>query len=146
MFELLFIALPAVLLWRLAKNFFYEHLWLEPSRPLLGLDYLIQSALWILLWGLLLRGVLAWQLQRGLKRELMKMVGRLNPDVALGPMFEEFAAPAAATEAHTGKVRLFIPEVDRLRLEIESAASWQLGRLKSPQERARQEVLTGARK
>ena len=31
--EVLFIALPALLLWRLAKNFFYEHLWIEPSRP-----------------------------------------------------------------------------------------------------------------
>ena len=40
--ELLFIALPALLLWRLAKNFFYEHLWIEPSRPLLGFDFLLQ--------------------------------------------------------------------------------------------------------
>ena len=50
--ELLFIALPALLLWRLAKNFFYEHLWVEPSRPLLGFDFLLQSALWIVVWGL----------------------------------------------------------------------------------------------
>ena len=63
--ELLFIALPAVLLWRLAYNFFYEHLWLGSTQPLFGLDFLLQSALWILIWGLILRGFLAWRLQRG---------------------------------------------------------------------------------
>ncbi len=129
--ELLFIALPAVLLWRLAKNFFYEHLWLEPSRPLLGLDYLIQSALWIAVWGLLLRGVLAWQLQRGLNRELTKLVERLTPDVALGSLFEEFATPAATIHEYAAKLSSLQADVDRLRHELESAGAWQLGRLKT---------------
>jgi hypothetical protein len=126
---MLFIALPAVLLWRLAKNFFYEHLWLEPSGPLLGLDFLVQSALWITVWGLVLRGLLAWQLQRGLKRELNRLVGQLTPDVALGSLFEEFATPASVIHTHVERLNASKKDVDRLRQELESAGPWKLGRL-----------------
>ena len=127
--ELLFIALPGVLLWRLAKNFFYEHLWLESTEPLLGFDYLVQSGLWIVVWGLLLRGLLAWQLQRGLKRELAGLVERLTPEIALGPLFEEFTTPAVAIDEHAAKLAVLRADVDRLRQQLESAGPMQLGRL-----------------
>jgi energy-coupling factor transporter ATP-binding protein EcfA2 len=129
--ELLFIALPALLLWRLAKNFFYEHLWVEPSRPLLGFDFLLQSALWIVVWGLLLRGLLAWRLQRGLKRDLSALVDRLNPATALGPLFDEFIAPAQAIRQHLDKLATRRGDIDRLQTELEAGASWQLGRLRT---------------
>ncbi|HEY2880924.1 MAG TPA: dynamin family protein, partial [Pirellulales bacterium] len=85
--EILFIALPALLLWRLAKNFFYEHLWLDPARPLLGFDFLFQSALWVVLWGFVLRGLLAWRLQRGLKRDLSAIIDQLTPGTVFGSLF-----------------------------------------------------------
>ncbi len=129
--ELLFIALPALLLWRLAKNFFYEHLWIEPSRPLLGFDFLLQSALWIVVWGLLLRGLLAWRLQRGLKRDLSALIDRLNPTTALGPLFDEFTAPAQAIQQHLDKLASLRSEIDRLQNDLESGGPWQLGRLRS---------------
>src|SRR4029077_4459716 len=93
--EILFLSLPAVLLWRLAKNFFYEHLWLESTGPLLGFDFFLQSALWVIVWGLVLRGLLAWRLQRGLRRDLDTIVEQLTPDVALGPLFESYTAASA---------------------------------------------------
>jgi len=129
--ELLFLTLPAVLLWRLAKNFFYEHLWLNSSQPPLGLDFLAQSAFWILLWGLLLRGILAWRLQRGLRRDLRMLVGQLTPESTLGPLFDEFAATAAAILQHTAGLAWWCQEVDRFHHDLESAGPWQLGRLQS---------------
>ncbi len=129
--ELLFVALPAVLLYRLAKNFFYDHLWLESSQPLLGLDFLAQSALWVLVWGLLLRGWLAWRLQLGLKRELGKMIGRLQPDEVLGPLFSEFAAPAANIRECASRLAPWRKELEQLARDLESSGSWQLGRLRS---------------
>jgi energy-coupling factor transporter ATP-binding protein EcfA2 len=129
--ELVFIALPAVLLYRLAKNFFYDHLWLESSQPLLGLDFLAQSALWILVWGLLLRGLLAWRLQRGLKRDMSKMIAQLTPEAALGTLFDEYTAPAAAIRQHAAGLVPWRGEIDRLGRELESAGAWQLGRLRT---------------
>src|SRR5262249_29730565 len=49
LFELAFCLLPAFLLVHMARNFFYEHLWLK--QPLLGFDFLFQAAFWCALWG-----------------------------------------------------------------------------------------------
>jgi hypothetical protein len=128
--EMLFITLPAVLLYKLAKNFFYDHLWMEAVKPLLGLDFLIQSALWVLVWGLVLRGVLACQLQRGLKRDLSAIAEKLSPDDALGPLFGEFASAAAKVRNHATSMVPIRNDAQRLRDDVESSGSWQLGRLK----------------
>src|SRR5262249_46322579 len=91
--ELLFVALPAVLLWRLAYNFFYEHLWLGSTQPLFGFDFLLQSALWILIWGLVLRGFLAWRLQRGLMSDLATVTNQLDSAASLSPLLAPFGEP-----------------------------------------------------
>lgn len=129
--EILFAILPGVLLWRLAKNFFYDHLWLESSQPLLGIDFLAQSLLWVLAWGLLLRGLLAWRLQRGLSRDISKLVDRLRPESTLGPLFDRFAVPTAAIRQHILGLGPLRQELDRLQQEIQSAQPTQLGRLRA---------------
>ena len=129
--ELLFIALPAVLLWRLAKDFFYEHLWMGSTQPLYGFDFLAQSALWVLVWGLVLRGVLTWRLQRGLNRDLAKIVQQLTPDVALGPLFDEYSTPARAVRERIARFSKIAADTDRLSHELEASGVSQLGRLHS---------------
>ncbi len=129
--EFLFVALPAVLLYRLAKNFFYYHLWMESSQPLLGLDFLAQSALWLLVWGLLLRGWLAWRLQLGLKRDLGKLLDQLTPDEVLGPLFGDFAGPAARIREAAAQLPPWRMELEQLGRDLEAKGAWQLGRLRS---------------
>jgi energy-coupling factor transporter ATP-binding protein EcfA2 len=129
--EVLFLVLPALLLGRLGRDFFYDHLWLGSTQPLLGFDYLLQSAIWITVWGLALRGLLAWRLQRGLNRDLAKLVERLTPDDALGPLLEEFVAPAGAIEEHAGRLSDVSTDLDRLRRELHAASTSQLSRLVS---------------
>ena len=130
--ELLFIALPALLLWRLAKNFFYEHLWVESSRPLLGFDFLLQSALWIVVWGLLLRGLLAWRLQRGLKRDLSALDRSLESRHRIGPAVRRIhrAGPGDSTAS-----RQTCHAARRHRSLANRTGSghdsWQLGRLRT---------------
>ncbi|MCC7084231.1 MAG: dynamin family protein [Pirellulales bacterium] len=128
--EVLFISLPAMLLFRLAKNFFYDHLWLALDKPLLGIDFLVQSALWVLVWGLLLRGWLAWRLQRGLRRDLSAITDRLSPNDALGPLFEEFTRAVATVRNHASAMTPIRNEAQRLRDDMESSDPWQLGRLR----------------
>jgi len=129
--EILFLAIPALLLGRLAKDFFYDHLWLGSTQPLLGFDYLLQSALWITVWGLALRGLLAWRLQRGLNRDLAKLVEQLPPDDILGPLLQEYCVPAAAIKEHAATLPALSADLDRLRRELQSASASQLSRLVS---------------
>jgi hypothetical protein len=138
--ELLFILLPAALLARLAYNFFYEHNWLSltdpsrPVRPVYGIEYLVQSLLWVVVWGLLLRGWLMWRLQRGLKRDIRRLLDSLAPHEVLGPVFDDLMAETTALREQAAKLAQFRDQTNRLRaplFEAKDGAAWQLGRLQS---------------
>jgi energy-coupling factor transporter ATP-binding protein EcfA2 len=136
--EVLFCVLPAVLLGRLAYNFFYEHNWLaitEPARaakPVYGLEYLVQALLWIVVWGLLLRGWLVWRLQRGLARDIRRMLEGLTPTAVIGPLFEELLAKANDVREQAAMLDRFERQTGQLRAELfEEREGWRLGRLRS---------------
>ncbi len=100
--ELLFCLLPGFLLYRLAENFFYEHLWLK--QPLFGLDWLVYAGLWTLVWGFLLRGWLVARLHGGLNRETSGLVENLSASEILGPLFDGVAQPAAQIRQHIDRL------------------------------------------
>jgi hypothetical protein len=136
--ELLFCLVPALLLGRLAYNFFYEHNWLaitEPDRavkPVYGLEYLVQALLWIVVWGLLLRGWLVWRLQRGLARDIRRMLEGLTPTAVLGPLFEELLVQGEEAREQAGMLDSFERQTAQLRSQLfEEHDGWQLGRLRS---------------
>jgi 50S ribosome-binding GTPase len=85
--ELLFLALASLLAARLAYNFFYEHMWL--AKPLLGLNYLVYAALWLSVWGLILRWILGVRLQLGLRREIRNLVRNFDCRNAVAPLFSD---------------------------------------------------------
>ena len=73
-YEVLFCAMIGCLLFRLAKNFFYDS-WLGPSpSPALGLDFYLTAGFWLLLWCFLLIFALTRRLRRGLRREIDHLV------------------------------------------------------------------------
>jgi hypothetical protein len=130
--------LPALLLGRLAYNFLYEHNWLaitEPDRavkPVYGLEYLAQALLWIVVWGLLLRGWLVWRLQRGLSRDIRRMLEGLTPAAVLGPLFEELLLKGEEVREQAGMLDSFERQTAQLRGQLfEESDGWQLGRLRS---------------
>jgi dephospho-CoA kinase len=136
--EVLFSLLPGLLLGRLAYNFFYEHNWLaiaEPERvvkPVYGLEYLVQALLWIVVWGLLLRGWLIWRLQRGLARDIRRMVEGLTPTTVLGPLFEDLLTMARGVRQNAMMLDTFERRTAQLRHEVFAEGEpWQLGRLRS---------------
>jgi hypothetical protein len=72
-YELLFCAMIACLLFRLAKDFFYDS-WLRPGpTPALGLDFYLTAGFWLLLWCILLIFALTGRLRRGLRREIDRL-------------------------------------------------------------------------
>ena len=73
-YEVLFCAMIGCILFRLAKNFFYDS-WLAPGpSPALGLDFYLTAGFWLLLWCFLLIFALSRRLRRGLRREIDRLV------------------------------------------------------------------------
>jgi len=110
--ELLFIALLGFVVFRLGWNFFYEHTWL--SKPLLGLDYLVYAAMWLVVWGFLLRWLLAARLQRGLQREISALVENLNCREIVGLLFEDLGRDAKRLEDHAAALQSILRRRDDL--------------------------------
>jgi hypothetical protein len=136
--ELLFCVLPAALLARLAYNFFYEHNWLsiaDPERavkPIYGIEYLVQALLWIVVWGLLLRGWLVWRLVGGLNRDVRRMLDELSPSAVLGPLFDDLLSDARRIHEQASYLDGFGQQVRELRGQLQGDRdAWQLGRLRS---------------
>ncbi|MDZ4820766.1 MAG: ATP-binding cassette domain-containing protein [Planctomycetota bacterium] len=127
--ELLFAILPALLLGRLAYNFFYEHNW--QNKPIYGIEFLIQAILWIVVWGLLLRGLLSARLQRGLRRDISKMVDALGTEQTLGPIFADLASRCDSISREVDGIERLEHQAKKLSSEVLGEnGTWQLGRLR----------------
>lgn len=128
--EVLFIALPAFLLYRLGYNFFYEHVW--DNRPIYGLEFVIQAVLWTVVWGLLLRGWLIWRLQRGLQRDINRLVETLEPRALLGGLFDDLVGELDSVRTNIATLARLKEQAAALRIELFAERDdWQLGRLRT---------------
>jgi hypothetical protein len=88
-YELALAAMLAVVLVRPAKNYFYDS-WLKtPPEPLLGVDFYLLSAFWLVAWC----GVLLWsltgRLRRGLRREIDRLAEGWNDAKSASGMFRQ---------------------------------------------------------
>jgi hypothetical protein len=131
LFELAFCLLPGFLLFHMARNFFYEHLWLK--QPLLGFDFLFQAALWCTLWGVVLGVLILNRLNRGLGRKIEKLVGTLSLNAMVNTLFSDPAERCEAIRRHAEALRGLEAELARLRGEVGEVADLGLGALKSPE-------------
>ena len=107
-YELLFGLMLVFVLVRPAKNFFYDS-WVAPqSVPVLGLDFYIVSALWLLLWSALLLWRFTGGLRRGLKREIHLLVAKWRGAAPAVGLFEPL-------QAQCDQARLFHRDLGDLR-------------------------------
>jgi energy-coupling factor transporter ATP-binding protein EcfA2 len=125
--EILFLALLGFVVFRLGWNFFYEHTWL--AKPLLGLDYLVYAVLWIVVWGLLLRWLLAARLQRGLQREITSLVENLDFREIVGRLFDDLSRASEQLRDHAGLLQGIQSLRDHLAEQLVPAEN-HLGRLR----------------
>ena len=91
LFEALFAALVVVVLFREARGFFYGYLW--QGLPPTGAS-LLQAAVWLVLWGLLLRWLLMATVRAGLDRDITTFVSRLPEARLADPLLEDFESAA----------------------------------------------------
>jgi hypothetical protein len=111
--ELLFSGLPVYVLVQLGINFFYDYPY--RGRPLLGLDFMLQAAFWVILWGMFLRGVLMGLLGRGLEKEAATLVESVSSSTILGPLYGELTEACRAVGLHAETLRTLETELARLR-------------------------------
>ena len=72
-YEFMFLAMIVCLLYRLAKNFFYDSWLASDPAPVLGLDFYLIAGFWLVLWCLVLIFSLTRRLRGGLRREIDRL-------------------------------------------------------------------------
>ena len=110
-YEAIFLILLAAILCRPAKNFFYDS-WLAPTPlPILGLDFYILSAFWLILGCVVLLWSFSGRLRRGLRAEMDHTAEGWGRPQLLEGVF-------AALEGEVRRVEQFHHELDHLDQEV----------------------------
>jgi hypothetical protein len=113
---LLLVAVP--ILYRMGKNFFfdswlgYELGWRSTREPLLGMEFFLQAAFWLLVWCALLVGLFSLRLRRGLRGEIRQLAEHWSRTRAPHDWFEPL-------EAHLRRVRQFDAAAQRLNQQVQ---------------------------
>jgi len=109
-YELLLGGMIGYLLYRPARNFFYDS-WFDPQSRPLGLDFYLLSLFWLFVWGGLLMWGFSSRLRRGLRSEIDKLAeGWAGPQPAAGVF--------ARLEGECRRVQRFRDELRRLQEHV----------------------------
>lgn len=100
--EILLTAFLGFALWKPARNFFYEHAWLD--RPLISSDYYIHAALFGTLLAVILVALTTRALRRGLARRLPAALARVQSD-SRGPLHPDLDAALEQSRAAADELR-----------------------------------------
>ena len=99
------------LLFRPAKNFFYDSWLVTPQADIYGLNFYLQSAFWLLLWCCLLIWAFTSRLRRGLRKEISNLAqGWDSPKPA--------EAVFGRLESECSRVRRFRQQLERLTQQV----------------------------
>jgi len=113
LYELLFGAMLALLLVRLAKNFFYDS-WLAPTpAALYGLDFYLLSLFWLLVWSCLLIWAFTTRLRRGLHNQINRLAEGWRSSESARAIFGQL-------EAQCRHVRRFRDDLERIKQHVHS--------------------------
>jgi hypothetical protein len=117
-YDVLFLVVLVGLFCRPAKNFFYDSWLASPPAPLLGLDFYVLSAFWLVAWC----GVLLWSYTRRLRRGLHREIGQLaegwaSPRLA-GGVFARLESECRAVSQFRGELTRLEQHLATLRRRI----------------------------
>jgi hypothetical protein len=127
-FEVLFSLLPALLVLRMGRNFFIDHLWYD--RPLVGLDFFFQALFWCLVWGAAVGGLLLHWLNRGLDQELKAVVDRLSRAPILDALCRDAADACAAIRVHAAALSAIERDLTQIEDKVGGVLDLGLGALR----------------
>jgi hypothetical protein len=137
LFEITFCLLPGYLVFHMARNFFYEHLW--QKAPLLGLDFFFQATFWCLVWGSMTGGLLLYWLNQGLDRRLNEAVVCLSPEHLFDSLYAESSTACETIRRHAASLVSLEQELKQLEDEMGGVLDLGLG----GQSTGRKPTMTG---
>lgn len=118
-YEILFVAMLVFVLLRPAKNFFYDS-WVAPeSVRVLGLDFYLVSAFWLLLWSTLLLWRFTGRLRRGLKHEIRRLVGAWRNATPAAGLFESLQSECDQARQFHHDLAGLRDQVNRMRVRLD---------------------------
>jgi len=117
-FEIGFLTLPAFLMYRVGRNFFYDSFWLE--RPLLDLNFYIPAALFFVLWSSLWLWRFLVRLRRGVQTEIRQLATELAQTTSLDDVFAAQETLGRTARRQWSELQLLRETVSALRLTLES--------------------------
>ena len=125
--EILFLIVPLFVILQLGRNFFYDHPIL--GQPLLGIEYLVHGALWILIAALLLRGALLWWLSTGLKSRVLRVVDEVVTSNIISPLASDITDASTQIRRHTATLDRIERDFGRLEGELRQIEELQVSHL-----------------
>ena len=113
-YELLFGGAIAGLLYRLAKNYFWDSWWdPTPDTPLYGLEFYLTSLFWLLVWAAVLIWIFLNRIRHGLGRHIRHCLLQWRQEAEQMPLF-------GALEQEYENILDFQEELTRLRQRVEA--------------------------
>jgi len=112
-YELLLGGMIGGILYRLAKNYFWDS-WLDPTpdAPLYGLEFYLASLFWLLVWAAGLIWAFLGRLRKGIARQIQNCLSQWKEQAEQLPLFGPW-------EKECQKIRQFLEDLDRLRERVE---------------------------
>jgi hypothetical protein len=123
LYETAFAALPAWLIYRIGKNFFYDSWWLE--RPLLETNFYIPAIIFLLLWTGLILTCFTARLRRGLTQRVRTLADELSRERLSAGLFPRIDAACRDYFADVARLDELAVRVSTLRDHV--ADTTQLG-------------------
>jgi hypothetical protein len=103
-YELALAVMLGIIVYRLGRNFFFDS-WLaadlglaDRAAPILGGDFFLQAAFWVVAWSLLLLWAFTSRLRRGLRAEIDALAARWNSAPFTAGLFRELEAACRDVE------------------------------------------------
>lgn len=134
-YEILFGAYLLFVLWRIAKNFFWDSFlhsawWPEADPvPLLPMEFYLAAGVFLVLWAALLVIAYTRRLHRGLARRIRRLAESLSARHLSGTLFPRYEADCRRIAEHLDELRSLSTRVSLARADLSSEG--HLGHLRS---------------
>ncbi|HEY4261497.1 MAG TPA: GTPase domain-containing protein [Schlesneria sp.] len=126
-FEILFACLPAFLLYRVGRNFFYDTFWL--GMPHLEANFYIPAALFLVLWSALLVMMFTARLRSGLTRRVRELASELAAAKMGAGLFPEIEHDCRQFNEERNRLDAFLMKIDSIRSQY--TGTTELGSVKA---------------
>ncbi|MCE5266936.1 MAG: GTPase domain-containing protein [Planctomycetaceae bacterium] len=117
-YEILLLVMLGLLLYRLAKNFFYDSWFAEHPQTVHGIDFYLSAAFWLVVWCLLLLWAFCSRLRRGLRAAINQLAAGWQDGSSAAGLFAGIEASCRRAELFRQELEIRSQEVAALRRQL----------------------------